>query len=164
MLVAEGKTAKLVCLVKIKQSRPQSLAVLTNDLHITRNHPVRIKDEWKLPKNLTSTFKVNTSGELFCFVLEPPLPAMVNGVECATLGHELKDKLVEHPYYGTQVVIDDLKQYEGWNSGYIEVEESIQKDLLKKLKPERLHNRKAKVCHNIVHEDQNSCQTKPQQS
>jgi hypothetical protein len=62
-----------------------------------------------VPGSIRINFEANSSGELYCFVLDPPLSALVNGIECATWGHGLRDKVVRHDYYGTKEVIDDLK-------------------------------------------------------
>ena len=43
----------------------------------------------------------------------------VQGIECATLGHGLQGPVIEHPYFGTQRVIEDLKKFRGWASGRI---------------------------------------------
>ena len=42
---------------------------------------------------------------------------MINRVHCVTLGHHLKEnKVVEHPYFGTDLVLDSLKSLDpqGW--------------------------------------------------
>jgi hypothetical protein len=82
------------------------------------------------------------SAEVYCFVLDPPLPAIVNGIQCATWGHNLQDEVVKHPYYGSQDVIEDLKIFKGWEHGFIEVQNSVTKHLVKILKAERQSNSK----------------------
>ena len=36
-----------------------------------------------------------------------------------TLGHEIKDKNARHKYFGSNLVIDDLKRAKGWSEGFI---------------------------------------------
>jgi hypothetical protein len=42
----------------------------------------------------------------------------VGGIKACTLGHGFKGPVIEHPFFGTQAVIDDLKKTAGWSSGY----------------------------------------------
>lgn len=42
-------------------------------------------------------------------------------VWCVTLGHERKEKLAYHPYFGAKKVIEELKRNTEWESGIIEV-------------------------------------------
>lgn len=45
---------------------------------------------------------------------------LVNEIQCITLGHGLKgDKVAEHSYFGTEKIIEDLKQVEGWENGMV---------------------------------------------
>ena len=46
--------------------------------------------------------------------------AIVGGKPCITLGHGFKEGILEHPYFGTNKVIDDLIQYEENNEITIE--------------------------------------------
>ena len=119
LATATAATAKLVCLAKIMKTNPRKLAVLEGGLQITPTHPIRIDDQWKLPKDVAISFTENTSGELYCFVLEPPVPALVNGVECVTWGHGIQDKIVQHNYYGSKLIINDLMKLEGWSDGFV---------------------------------------------
>ena len=54
----------------------------------------------------------------------------VNGVDCITLGHGIKgDKVAEHAYFGTEQIIKDLKEMDGWHNGLIELEpQSFKRD------------------------------------
>ena len=35
------------------------------------------------------------------------------------LGHGFTDSILEHPYYGTELVINDLKENYGWYTGKV---------------------------------------------
>eukprot|EP00928_Gymnodinium_smaydae_P023249 TRINITY_DN19261_c0_g1_i2.p1 TRINITY_DN19261_c0_g1~~TRINITY_DN19261_c0_g1_i2.p1 ORF type:complete len:303 (-),score=36.38 TRINITY_DN19261_c0_g1_i2:79-855(-) len=48
----------------------------------------------------------------------------ISGVNCVTLGHGFLDANVQHSYYGTQAVVEDLQQYVGWADGFIDKRES----------------------------------------
>ena len=48
------------------------------------------------------------------------MPALlVNGVACAALGHGLDAPVVKHEYWGTDAVIDDLRNRPGWEEGRV---------------------------------------------
>lgn len=91
-------------------------------LTITEKHPIRLGGQWVLPKNVPSGIRTfNLSGYVYCFVLEHTHVAMVNGIECVTWGHNLKGEVVEHEYYGTQKVVEDLMKMDGWTQGFVTV-------------------------------------------
>ena len=43
----------------------------------------------------------------------------VNGICCVTLGHGLKGENVEHDYFGTEKVVNDLKRFESFEAGFV---------------------------------------------
>ena len=48
----------------------------------------------------------------------------INGVQCVTLAHGFQDEkgeegVVEHEYFGTQAVLQDLKKMRGWECGLV---------------------------------------------
>ena len=50
------------------------------------------------------------------------------GYKCAPLGHgNVTDRVLSHPYFSSKV-LDDLKQMEGWNSGFISLTEAPKRD------------------------------------
>jgi hypothetical protein len=99
--VSGGETSTLECLAKVNVDHEVPLTVLDNGLRITPNHPVFVGDKWDLPKNISKEVDFEASGTVYCFVLNPPRTAIVNGIECASWGNELPDADVHHPYYGS---------------------------------------------------------------
>jgi hypothetical protein len=45
---------------------------------------------------------------IYNFVLETCHVIIVNGYECVTLGHNLAEPEIYHPYYGTNKITEDL--------------------------------------------------------
>jgi hypothetical protein len=40
---------------------------------------------------------------------------IINGIKCASLGHNIKgNKVIEHPYFGSERIVEDLKKLKGW--------------------------------------------------
>ena len=106
------------------------LAVLEGGLQITPEHPIRQQGKWVLPSKITHDLTDNPSGEVYCFVLDPPLSVNINDVECVTWGHGLTEEVVSHHYYGTKEIVDDLKAFEGWSKGFIVINKSIPEALI----------------------------------
>ena len=47
---------------------------------------------------------------------------IINGYECCTLGHGFRDNsVIQHDYYGTGAVIEDLQKSSTWNDGYVDI-------------------------------------------
>lgn len=44
---------------------------------------------------------------------------MINEVPLILMGHNYKEGILEHDYYGSEKVIHDLEKVEGWTQGYI---------------------------------------------
>lgn len=63
------------------------------------------------------------------FVLEEGYSMIINGTTCITLGHELKGDVVEHEYFGTQAIVEDLSRIQGWSNGFVVIQsKSFQRD------------------------------------
>ena len=58
---------------------------------------------------------------MYNFALDRGHIAIINGIECVTLGHHFKGNIIEHPYYGTDKVLDDLRALDVCNDGFIEL-------------------------------------------
>ncbi|CAF1540367.1 unnamed protein product [Didymodactylos carnosus] len=91
-----------------------------NGLIISPWHPVRIDGNWIFPCDIGHESDIECE-EVFNFVLDGGHIVIINGVECVTLGHNFKGKVIEHPYYGTSKVLDDLRKLDTSNSGYVEI-------------------------------------------
>ena len=82
---------------------------LQNDLLITPYHPVKINNEWKFPIEIGKLVN-HQSDYLFNFVLDSGHIVMANKEACCTLGHNFKENtVIEHPYFGTEKIINDLR-------------------------------------------------------
>ena len=46
----------------------------------------------------------------------------INGVEVATLNHGISGEVIGHEYFGTEKVIEDLKKLEGYDEGYVVID------------------------------------------
>ena len=49
----------------------------------------------------------------------------INGIEAITLGHNQKDKIAFHPYFGTNKVLNALKKYKEYTYGKIIIKKTL---------------------------------------
>ena len=92
-----------------------------NKMLITPWHPVCIEDNnnWVFPINLSESIKENLEF-VYNFVLEKGHYCIINGVKVVTLGHDFNNNnVIKHNYYGSNLVIQDLMNLKGWDSGLI---------------------------------------------
>jgi len=117
----DGKSSKVLCVVKSYcHNGKAQLVELEGGLLITAWHPVRIENRWYFPCHLGKLVEKSCQ-VVYNFVLENEHVVIVNGVECVTLGHGFEGDVIEHPYFGTKRVIEDLQNLSGWDSGVVEL-------------------------------------------
>ncbi len=58
---------------------------------------------------------------MYNFALDVGHIIIVNGIECVTLGHNFKGDVIEHSYYGTNQVLEDLHAMDVFHDGFIEL-------------------------------------------
>jgi hypothetical protein len=114
--------AQVTCVVKtFCTGGAAQLVELPGGLLATPWHPVRVAGQWSFPSDLASS-KLRSCTAVYNLVLQRNHPSMlISGVECSVLGHGLKDPVVEHDFFGTDRILEDLKRMPGWKSGLVEL-------------------------------------------
>lgn len=110
--------ATIVCKIVYKSDCEIELVKYQN-LTITPYHPIIVNNKWTFPKDVSSD-NYDYKNIVYNFVLDSHHIMVVDGIECVTLGHNFSGDVIEHPYFGTNKVIDDLKQHKGWSDGVVE--------------------------------------------
>jgi Mg-chelatase subunit ChlD len=90
-------------------------------LQITPWHPIKMSDnsEWVFPNDVGTKCKIYVDG-LYNVVLETGHIIELNGYKVATLGHGFTDNnVIKHPYFGTNLVVQDLMKHPDWESGFL---------------------------------------------
>jgi len=100
------------------------------DLEITPFHPIKVAGakSWQFPINVPGQdFLFAFNGPVYNLVLEKGgVSVTVDGIQCVTLAHGLKDdQVVEHAYFGTHAIVDDLKNEAGFAFGFVEYAQPI---------------------------------------
>lgn len=136
---------KVVCVVKTECANGMSeLCIFNNSgLRVTPYHPIRMNGKWYFPKDHVEPQKVYCKA-VYSFLLDRNISGIVtavdttedihaviktasreramliNGVEVATLGHDITDDpVVSHSYFGSSRIVDDLRVMRGWNEGLV---------------------------------------------
>ena len=115
-----SKTESIVeCVVKtIILSGNIDLVIFPSGLKITPWHPIKMLGGWSYPIHcIEPTFQ--SCNAIITFVLSDNHVAIINDVPCITLGHNCNEGILNHSYFGTNKIIDDLKTITGWENGYI---------------------------------------------
>jgi len=116
-----GPPAEVVCLNQLYCFPKNIDLVHLPGLKITPYHPIRINKKWNFPINLNYPVVNVSCDALYNLVLDQSHVIMIGDFECVTLGHGfVDDDVVKHPYFGSQLVINDLQRMPGWNNGFVE--------------------------------------------
>ena len=127
-------SAQVICVVETKiTSGLCEMIELPTGLKITAWHPIKcaihdiergfIENEWVFPSSLTTTKLISTQS-IITLVLDNHHNALINDIPCITLGHNFTNGILDHPYYGTSNIINDLKRHYGWKSGHVLVKDN----------------------------------------
>ena len=142
-------TAKVICSVVSKPPGGTMDLVTINGLKITPWHPMKMvagELTWHFPGDLARCGTTSLDGslassgnhfakaiggatigaraeepidEVYTFVMEEGHVVVVEGFPVCTLGHNFKGAVIEHAYFGTSAIVDDLKQLDGWEDGRV---------------------------------------------
>jgi len=105
------------CLVENKINRFESV-VNVNDVFFSLYHPIEINGEWIFPCQHFKVIKKYICS-WYNLVLRNKHEVILNGIKAITLGHNRTEGILKHPYFGTEKVINALKKYDSYNSGFI---------------------------------------------
>ena len=111
------------CLVIIKVNQIQSVIEL-NNVYYTPKHPVIYNKKWTNPINIKSP-KCTYIDYWYNLVLKNGHSVRINDIEAITLGHNQKDKIAFHPYFGTNKVLNSLKKYKEYTYGKIIIKKTL---------------------------------------
>ncbi len=117
--------SKIECIVKTKCTDGQVKMVHLNSLMITPYHPiidlVNYEKYWSYP--ITKGKLVNVlCPYMYTFVVENRESLIIERHVFATYGHKYTDQtVIQHDYFGTDKVIDDLKKFPTYRVGTVEL-------------------------------------------
>lgn len=120
-IISEGLISTIVAAVEIQcANKLIPMVKLEGGLLITPKHPVKFNGKWCKPKEL-GEIKVRFCQFVYNFVLDRGHCIEINDICCVTLGHNFEGEKVQHPYFGSNQVIEDLKRFEMFNQGTVQL-------------------------------------------
>jgi hypothetical protein len=127
VMSSKGNTAQIRCVVRTLTTNGRTqLVALPSGLLVTPYHPIRVKNEWSFPRDITEPQDCECDA-VYSFLLEDSTSehvVVINDVECVALAHGLShSKVVEHAYFGSNLVITDLERMSGWSQGNVQLVE-----------------------------------------
>jgi len=125
MYVSVGR---IECVVKTKCNMNSENMVTLGSLVITPYHPIinllENEYEWSFPISKEEPRKVYCN-YMYTFVLDNRCPVVVEQRIFATYGHNLQSEVIQHDYFGTEDVIQDLQKFNTYQDGYVELTKNM---------------------------------------
>ena len=109
------------CVIKTSVNLPKLVEI--NGFYISPYHPIQLNGKWLFPITLGAAIPREIIF-IYDFILNTRKPVELNGITVATWAHGSNEKVLRHPFYGTEIIVDRLKQHKNWNCGIIELEQS----------------------------------------
>ena len=111
--------------IEFDDIKPDEEICKCSKLLVTEWHPIKHQNNWKFPIDIHKS-KVHNIPYVYSFVVENSTTVYIEGWECITLGHKIKnDSVASHDFWGTEKVIECLKSKPGWDKGTVEVHECV---------------------------------------
>lgn len=117
----EGKlvSAKVICILERKiSSGVRQMVEFEDGLFITPWHPIKYNGKWVFPVDLKDPINKDCNS-IITLVLDSYHVGIINGIQCIMLGHGFTNGILNHPYLGTNLIIDDMRKMPGWDIGHI---------------------------------------------
>jgi len=120
VMSSNRKSAHVLCVVKTHcEGNKAVLVELPGGLLVTPFHPVQQQAKWVYPLDVAPV-QERPCEAVYSFVLASEHTMLINGTACVSLGHNLEGEVVGHPYFGSQLVVEDLKKMKGWSGGLVQ--------------------------------------------
>lgn len=101
-------------IVETSFSRGIAELVRVGTLLVTPTHPIMHEKKWVWPKSLYPVDNVRCDS-VINLVIKNRQPVYVENIECSTLAHGLKGGIIEHSFYGTEKVTENLSRISNGN-------------------------------------------------
>jgi Mg-chelatase subunit ChlD len=98
------------------------MVAFESGLKITPWHPMKLTNSspWVFPNDTDGTKQNMYVEAYYNIVLESGHIVELNGYQVVTLGHGFTDnEVITHPYFGTDLILNDLKRHPGFRTGFI---------------------------------------------
>ena len=89
-----------------------------NGLMVTPWHPIKYDDVWTFPKDISGS-NIEVCSDIYSFVLEEHHIMQIGGYEVICLAHGFQEGILKHDFWGTNKVIEALKDKPGYNVHHV---------------------------------------------
>lgn len=118
--------AYVICVVKTIYKQGVPLVNIKNytenGIYITPWHPINFNNKWEYPNNINKS-EISTFTELYTFVLNNHHIVIIENIPCICLGHNYtSNPVLDHPYFGSHQIINDLQKLDNWSNGEVIVD------------------------------------------
>jgi hypothetical protein len=116
----EISVGEIECVVKTHCDYNIEHMVTLGKLKITPYHPILIKGtkKWIFPHDIEESFLTFCS-TIYTFILKNRESVIIEGYIFSTLGHGMEGNVIQHDFFGTEKVINDLKKWSTYDKGYV---------------------------------------------
>ena len=125
--------SEIECIVKTKCDGNKELLVCLNNLKITCYHPIidiNNNKEWVFPLSIGHPDIMDCLFIYTC-VVKNRKSIIVDNYVFATLDHNMKGNVIEHDYFGTEKVLNDLRSFNTYHTGLVCLtHDSFQRDII----------------------------------
>jgi hypothetical protein len=120
-VVTHKGLAQVKCVLKLKYSGP---ICRIGSTAVTEFHPVFFSDEqWVYPGESDKFRKEHVQDVyVYDFILDQHHTVKLFNLYAVTLNHGFAAPVVQHDYFGTERVVEDLMKHPGWTSGYVQLD------------------------------------------
>merc|ERR1712224_589373 len=115
--------SRVVCVLKTPIQGKSARLVTRGRLAVTPWHPILVGGLWTFPNDIGEVEEVPCDA-VYCFLLEAGARDLrIEDTLCIALAHGIEDDAVaSHPFYGTQRVVDAMREdCSGFSEGLVEV-------------------------------------------
>mmetsp|Transcript_16662 Transcript_16662/g.27621 ORF Transcript_16662/g.27621 Transcript_16662/m.27621 type:complete len:734 (-) Transcript_16662:218-2419(-) len=113
---------RVKCIVKtFCKNGVQELVELDGEVLVTKYHPIRAPEsaQWSFPNDLAAASEIECDA-VYSFVLDEGDFLQIGPYQGIALGHGItSDPVAEHNYLGTEKVLSDLAEMDGWSEGFV---------------------------------------------
>ena len=85
-----------------------------------------LKYKWLYPKEISASIpqKIHCD-KLYSVLVSNRKPVIINDYICSTLGDNLQENSINHKYFGSKNVIEDLKKFSTYKLGFVNIDKCL---------------------------------------
>jgi len=124
VITGAGVVDEVECVLKTVLDETETTEMVRVNKYLTTTlwHPIKSEDGiWTFPAESGADLVNAYINSVYSFLLKSRGTILIGDVECATLAHGLKGHVIGHEFLGEETVARDMKQFDTFNSGLVQV-------------------------------------------